>query len=141
MFNITGPGGFNTNVTDDVTMAAPDEDPTIGEVRVSGLVAGTYTINETTPPPGYGAASQTNQQVTVVPGTNCGTTPPAAAATATFTNPPLADVLVRIDGQESGEISSTIACNGNSAGPSDPVQLNINDLPPGDYNCLLHIDP
>ncbi|WP_137991000.1 prealbumin-like fold domain-containing protein [Streptomyces vilmorinianum] len=141
VFNVTGPGGYDQNVTDDTTMAAPDEDPTTGEVCVSGLVAGTYTINEVTPPPGYGAATQTNQQVTVVPGTNCTTNQPTGTAVASFTNDPLADLLVRVDGQESGEISSTIACNGNSAGPSDPVQLNVNDLPPGTYTCEIVIDP
>lgn len=141
VFSVTGPGGFSTNVTDDTTMAAPDEDPTTGEICISGLAAGTYTVNETTPPPGYGAADQTNVQATVVAGTNCTTNPPAAGATATFTNPPLADLQVRVDGQESGEISSTITCNGNSTGPSDPAILNVNDLPPGTYNCEIIIDP
>ncbi|WP_329385162.1 prealbumin-like fold domain-containing protein [Streptomyces sp. NBC_01351] len=141
VFNITGPNGYDEDVTDDTTMAAPDEDPTIGEVCVSGLRPGQYTVNETTPPPGYGAASQEDVTVQVVSGTTCTTNPPAAAATATFTNPPLADLLVRVDGQESGEILSTITCNGNSTGPSDPAILNVNDLPPGTYNCEIVIDP
>ncbi|MFD0372609.1 prealbumin-like fold domain-containing protein [Streptomyces sp. NPDC127114] len=139
VFSVSGPGGFGTSVTDDTTMAAPDEDPTVGEVCISNLTPGTYTVNETTPPAGYGAATQTNVQATVVAGTTCSSVP--AGATATFTNAPLADLLVRVDDQGSGEIQSTIACNGNSTGPSDPAILNVNDLPPGDYTCQIHIDP
>jgi Prealbumin-like fold domain len=80
-----------TLVTDNGT---GDENADVGEVCVSGLATGDYTVNESTPPLGYGGASPTDQSVTVVAGTNCSDNPPPAAATATFTNPPLADIQV-----------------------------------------------
>lgn len=80
-----------TLVTDNGT---GDEDADVGEVCVWGLATGDYTVNESIPPLGYLGASPTDQTVTVVAGTNCSDNPPAAAATATFTNPPLADIQV-----------------------------------------------
>ena len=59
----------------------------MGEVCVSGLEPGDYTVNETSPPPGYGDASETDQVVTVVNGTNCTDNLPGAGATATFHEP------------------------------------------------------
>src|SRR5205823_8741193 len=46
VFSITGPGGFSKSVTDNGT---GDDDTTVGQVCVSGLVPGSYTVNETTP--------------------------------------------------------------------------------------------
>ena len=42
-----------SSVTDN---GAGDEDPDVGEVCVSGLSLGDYTVDETSPPPGYGDA-------------------------------------------------------------------------------------
>ena len=104
-----------SSVTDNGT---GDEDSTIGEVCVSGLAPGSYTVNETTPPSGYGGASQTNQSVTVVANTDCGANPPAAAATATFTNPPLFDIQVNFRDGGSGETTLTsIDCAGLGTSP------------------------
>src|SRR5205085_4029916 len=55
VFSITGPNSYSASVTDNGT---GDEDSTTGEVCVSGLAPGSYTINETTPPSGYGDATQ-----------------------------------------------------------------------------------
>ncbi|MGW8763499.1 SpaA isopeptide-forming pilin-related protein [Streptomyces sp. NPDC055815] len=140
-FHVTGPNGYDTIVTDDTTMAAPDEDPTIGEVCISGLAPGNYTVNEDAPPPGYGNAGQTNVVKTVVPGTNCTSNQPAYGATAVFTNPPLADLLVRVDDAGSGETNSKIICDGHSAGFSNPAILNVEGLPPGEYDCKIIVDP
>jgi hypothetical protein len=127
------------SVTDN---GAGDEDSAIGSVCVSGLAPGGYTVNETSPPPGYGDASEGGQSVTVQNGTDCSGSLPGAGATATFTNPPLADLLVRVDGQESGEISSTIDCgSAGSAGPGDPAVLDVDDLEPQTINCEIVIDP
>ncbi len=51
-----------TNVTDNGT---GDANPAIGRVCVSGLATGNYTVNEESPPPGYGDApgSQDGQTV------------------------------------------------------------------------------
>lgn len=44
---------------------AGDEDTAVGSVCVSGLAPGSYTVNETSPPIGYGSAGQTNVSETV----------------------------------------------------------------------------
>ena len=58
-----------SSVTDN---GAGDEDPTIGEVCVSGLLPGDYDVTETSAPPGYGLPTDPGPEtVTVVAGTNC----------------------------------------------------------------------
>jgi hypothetical protein len=134
------------SVTDNGT---GDEDPTIGEVCVSGLTPGAYSVNETSPPPGYGDASQTNQSVTVVNGTNCTDNEPGAGATATFTNPPLSDIQVRFRDGGSGETSITsMTCN-NSTGTSSTDDttgwddtLTVSGVEaPTTIACTIVIDP
>jgi hypothetical protein len=98
----------SSSVTDNGT---GDEDADVGEVCVSGLAAGDYTVNETTPPPGYGDASQTDLTVTVVTGTNCTNNQPTGTGVVTFTNAPLADIQVNFRDGGSGETSATsITC-------------------------------
>ena len=92
----------SSSVTDNGT---GDEDPTVGQVCVSGLLPGDYTVNETSPPSGYGGASQLNVTATVVVGTNCSDNLPSVANSATFTNPPLADIQVNFRDGGSGETS------------------------------------
>jgi hypothetical protein len=125
-----------------------DEDPTVGEVCVSGLLVGDYTVNETSPPDGYGDASESNLTATVVDGTNCTDNQPAddSAATVTFTNPPLADIQVNFRDGGSGETSATIDCTGQTADSTTPPtgwdsSKTFEDLPPGTYNCQVVIDP
>jgi Prealbumin-like fold domain len=84
---------------------ATDEDTDTGEVCVSGLPAGDYTVNETSAPPGYGGASQEDLTVTVTTGTNCTDNQPTGSGEVTFTNAPLADVQVRFRDGGSGETS------------------------------------
>jgi len=95
-----------------------DEDSAVGSVCVSGLAPGDYTVNETSPPDGYGAASETDQPVTVANGTNCTDNLPGAGATATFSDPPLSDLQVNFRDGGSGETSATISCD-NGTGTSD----------------------
>ena len=130
----------STSVTDGGT---GDEDATTGEVCVSGLATGTYSVSETSPPPGYGASTSGSQSVTVVAGTNCTDNEPTGTGIATFTNPPLADLLVRVDGQESGEIASTIDCGtvGGVTPATDPAVLDVDDLAPQTITCTIVIDP
>jgi len=115
VFSVSG----HANVTDNGT---GDEDNTIGVVCVSGLAPGSYTVNEVSPPAGYGSgATATDQSVTVVNGTNCTTNPPGSGATATFTNPPLADIQVRFRDGGSTETSlgaAGITCD-NTTGTAD----------------------
>jgi hypothetical protein len=152
------------SVTDDTTSAAPDEDANVGEVCVDGLAAGTYTVNETQAPAGYGSASQTNQTATVVAGTDCdtsaGNNDPGAGATVTFTNPPLADIQVSFRDGGSGETFLTttgtepngISCTGAGTTP-DTTQTPTDwdssvthegiaiDPSPKTITCTIEIDP
>jgi hypothetical protein len=142
------------DVTDNGT---GDEDPDYGEVCVSGLDLGDYTVNETDPPTGYGPAdaSEGNQGVTVVGNTDCGDNPPGEGATATFTNPPLADIQVRFRDGGSGETqltpNETIECD-NPTGTDDTTDttgwddtLQVNGIEAGatevTVTCTIPIDP
>jgi hypothetical protein len=100
----------SSSVTDN---GATDEDAATGSVCVSGLAPGDYTVNETSAPSGYGAApaSEADQVVTVVNGTNCSDNLPGAGATATFTNPPLSDIQVNFRDGGSLETSAVISCD------------------------------
>jgi Prealbumin-like fold domain len=129
-----------------------DEEATVGVVCVSGLALGTYTVNETSPPPGYGDASQTDLMVTVVTGTNCTNNQPTGTGVATFTNPPLADIQVNFRDGGSGETSAqSITCTNTdttadttpAAGWTDSVtheDISI-DPSPRTIVCTIVIDP
>jgi hypothetical protein len=145
-------GSGAVTVTDN---GATDEDSDIGQVCVSGLTPGSYTVNETSPPNGYGdaAGTEANQSVTVANGTDCGANAPGAGATATFHNPPLADIQVNFRDGGSGETTtgSTIDCVDASAqdlGSNDATATSgwdlsetDTDLEPGTYTCTVVIDP
>jgi hypothetical protein len=133
------------SVTDNGT---GDENPNIGTVCVSGLAPGTYTVNETSPPPGYGPASETNVPATVVNGTNCTTNPPTAANTATFTDPPLSDIQVNFRDGSSGETHGTITCDNTTGTPSDNPATGWDTShtvtgvnAPTTIHCTITIDP
>jgi hypothetical protein len=105
--------------TDTVTVVdngPTDEDSDVGEVCVSGLAPGDYTVNETSPPDGYGDsdATEADQTVSVENGTDCGQSAPGAGATATFHNPPLSDIQVNFRDGGSGETSAVIDCDETS---------------------------
>jgi hypothetical protein len=99
-----------------------DEDSAVGSVCVSGLAPGDYTVNETSPPDGYGAASETDHPVTVANGTNCTDNLPGAGATATFSDPPLSDLQVNFRDGGSGETSAVISCD-NTTGTPDTTAI------------------
>ena len=135
---------------------AGDADPDVGEVCVSGLATGDYTVNETSPPPGYGGApgSEADQTVTVVTGTNCSDNPPGAGSTATFTNPPLSDIQVRFRDGGSGETGLTgdgISCDNATGTSSNADTANWDDTEtvsgvkidpsPQTITCTIEIDP
>jgi hypothetical protein len=125
-----------------------DEDSDVGEVCVSGLDPGDYLVDETSPPPGYGGASEAAQTVTVVNGTNCTDNPPGAGATATFTNPPLSDIQVNFRDGGSGETSAVISCdNTTGTGSDDPAtgwdtsRTVLGVEAPTTVTCTITIDP
>ncbi len=138
-----------SSVTDN---GAGDEDADIGEVCVSGLLPGTYSVDETSPPPGYGADSGQPQTVTVVTGTNCTANQPTGTAVATFTNAPLADIQVNFRDGGSGETSATSITCANTGTTADTTtatgwddsvtheDISI-DPSPRTITCEIVIDP
>jgi hypothetical protein len=123
------------SVTDDTTAAAPDEDATYGKVCVSGLTPGTYTVDETSPPTGYGdTANSADTSVVVVAGSDCTAAKyPTGTAVASFTNPPLADIQVRFRDGGSGETrldpadADGITCNNATGSTSTTDTANWDD--------------
>jgi Prealbumin-like fold domain len=133
------------SVTDN---AAGDEDSDIGQVCVSGLDLGDYLVDETSPPPGYGGASEDPQTVTVVSGTNCTDNQPGAGATATFTNPPLSDIQVNFRDGGSDETSAVITCDNTTGTGSDTPATGWDTSrtvtgvdAPTTVHCTIVIDP
>jgi hypothetical protein len=122
-----------------------DEDPLVGRVCVSGLLPGDYSVDETSPPPGYGGAGECAQTVTVVTGTNCTDNLPSGTAVATFTNPPLADIQVNFRDGGSGETSADIDCGMTPTSTTPPDNWDTSEthagLVPGTYTCTVVIDP
>lgn len=151
VFSITGPGGYANSVTDDNAAGVEDEDTTIGEVCISGLAPGAYTVNETTPPTGYGGATQTNVTATATAGTNCTDAQPTSGV-AVFTNPPLGEFIINFNDLGSGETSAKIDCTGLTPTPADATPTDHDDdtetytnLPGGNpaivYACTISVDP
>lgn len=148
VFSITGPGGYTNSVTDDDAASVEDEDTTIGEVCISGLAPGTYTVNETTPPTGYGGASQTNVSAVAAVGTNCIDNQPTALNSATFTNAPLYDLQVNFNDAGSGETSATISCSplGTADSTTPPTGWDSSatwtgESAPQIVTCTIDVDP
>jgi hypothetical protein len=139
----------SSNVTDN---GAGDEDADVGEVCVSGLTPGDYTVNETSPPPGYGEASEDDLTVTVAVGTNCTDNEPTGTGVVTFTNPPLADIQVNFRDGGSGETSATSITCANTGTTADTTpadgwgdsvtheDISI-DPSPRTIICTIVIDP
>jgi uncharacterized surface anchored protein len=128
-----------------------DEDSDVGQVCVSGLALGDYTVNETTPPPGYGDASEVDLTVTVAVGTNCTDNQPTGTGVVTFTNAPLADIQVNFRDGGSGETSATsITCDAGTTPDTTPAtgwdnSVAHEDIPidpsPVTITCEIVIDP
>jgi hypothetical protein len=138
-----------SNVTDN---GAGDQDPDVGEVCVSGLSDGDYTVNETSPPEGYGDASQSNLTATVVAGTNCTDNQPTGTGVVTFTNAPLADIQVNFRDGGSGETSVTsMTCDNTGTTPNTTPASGWDDSvthegvaidpSPRTITCEIVIDP
>jgi hypothetical protein len=133
-----------SSVTDN---GAGDEDPDVGQVCVSGLQIGDYVVNETSPPPGYGGAGQSNVPFTVVTGTNCTDNQPSDAVSATFTNAPLYDLQVNFRDGGSGETSADIQCSldppddTTAATDWDTTSTYTGREAPDTVTCTITVDP
>jgi hypothetical protein len=141
-YDLNGGTGDPVEVTDDTTSAAPDEDADKGEVCVDGLTPGTYTVDEVSPPPGYGnIGTAADESVEVVGGTDCDEPAPPATdpipgptgnAVATFTNPPLGEITVQFRDLGSTETATSIVCHDSDPNtpaltPKDPSIAGDND--------------
>ena len=156
LFHVTGPGGYDVTVKDNNTPtpagSVNDEDSTIGQVCISGLAIGDYTVNETSPPSGYGGASQTNVTAHASAGTDCTTTgEPTGTDIAVFTNPPLYNLQVNFADGGSGELSGTITCPAldppdsttppSSAWDTTSTYTGRSGTYPQTVTCTVVIDP
>jgi hypothetical protein len=138
-----------SSVTDTTDGTLGDEDSAIGAVCVSNLAPGDYSVNETSPPNGYGSDTGGAQTVTVVNGTDCTDNLPGAGATATFTNPPLSDIQVNFRDGGSGETSATsITCDNTTGTGSDATATGWDKSrtvtgveAPTTIHCTIVIDP
>jgi hypothetical protein len=139
-----------SSVTDN---GAGDSDSAIDSICVSGLASGSYTVNETSPPHGYGATSESGQTAVALTGTNCDSNLPSGSGVVTFTNPPLADIQVNFRDGGSGEtsLSEPLACD-NPSGSSSTVpaagwgsSLTVTGVQAGattiTITCTIKIDP
>ena len=160
IFSVEGPTDADDfTVTDNGTN---DEDSDIGQVCVSGLTVGNYTITETTPPAGYAqGATPADNVAAAEAGTHCGSTANASGenvdsdGTVTFVNPPEFDIRVQFRDGGSGETSlmEAISCTNVSTGSSTtPADANWDatllvegvDVPPaGEITlvCTIKVDP
>jgi Prealbumin-like fold domain len=139
---------FSYNAGSVTDNGAGDENPAVGAVCVSNLVPGGYTVNETSPPAGYGADTGGPQTITVANGTNCTDNLPGAGATATFTNPPLSDIQVNFRDGGSTETSATILCDNTTGTGSDTAATGWDTSrtvtgveAPTAIHCTITIDP
>lgn len=146
----TSTGCTTSNVTDNTS---PDADSTVGSVCVPGLAIGTYYVNEVNPPTGYGGASESDQQAVVVAGTNCTNNLPTALNSASFSNPPLANIRVQFVDGGSGEtaLDAPLDCDNTTGVDTTPTvagwdnTLLITGVEAGSsvvtITCTIAIDP
>jgi hypothetical protein len=113
---------------------------------VFGLLTGDYTVNETSPPPGYGGASESDLVATVVVGTNCTDNQPSGAGVVT--NAPVYGLQVNFADGGSGETSATISCPAldpadSTTPPSgwDTSSTYLGREAPATITCTIEIDP
>src|SRR6185437_4973152 len=90
VFSITGPGSYSNSVTDSDTAGAEDEDASVGEICISGLAPGSYSVTETTAPSGYAGSGSGTAVATA--GTNCTDNQPSGTDVLTLTNNPTYDI-------------------------------------------------
>lgn len=151
-FSVTGPTNFtvrDNNVAPAGTKS--DQSTAIGEVCVSGLLPGNYTVNETAAPSGYGGAAQTNMAAVVVVGTDCNGNKPTNGNSAVFINAPLADIQVNYrDGGSTETTLTSIICTGAGTAVTTPAagwqaSSTYEDIPidpsPKTITCTIVIDP
>jgi len=145
VFSITGPGSYSNSVTDSDTTGTEDEDSSTGEICISGLAPGSYTVTETTAPSGYTGSGSGTAVATA--GTNCTDNQPSGTDVLTLTNNPTYDIQVNFRDGGSGDTSATISCTNVGTGSTTPAtgwdtsQTNTGETFIGDVVCTITVDP
>lgn len=146
VFSITGPGGYSNSVTDADTTGAEDEDASVGEICISGLAPGNYSVTETTPPSGYTGSGSGTAVATA--GTNCTDNQPSGTDVLTLTNNPTYNIQVNFADGGSGDTSATIACTnvGTADSTTPPTGWDTSktfngETFIGDVVCTISVDP
>ena len=116
-----------------------------GTTCFDGLLAGSYSVHETTPAGYNGEADKT---VVVNNAATCAATP-YAGERVTFHNTPLTNLTVSVNSQVDGGTASTIDCvdsadssvASGSTGANGDGSTSASDLEPDTYTCTVVIDP
>jgi Prealbumin-like fold domain len=118
-----------------------------GDACVDHLNFGSYSVQETAPPPGYAIDDNSVHTVQVNSAQTCASA--VAPLDLQFNDTPLTDVLVKADSQVAGGTQSQITCvDENNAGIGDSpsgnvehAQVSAPGLSPGTYTCTIVVDP
>ncbi|MEH6467158.1 MAG: SpaA isopeptide-forming pilin-related protein [Porticoccus sp.] len=107
---------------------------------VLSSLAGNYSVMESVPS-GYVALSTNPQSVSITTAGTCGS---GNEASVSFSNMPLTNISVSVDSQVVGGTASTINCGSagsTSTGAGGDGALNMTNLQPGTYTCVIIVDP
>jgi hypothetical protein len=121
-----------------------------GEICITALAPGDYTVTETGAPDGYAIDDPTDRTVTVGTSGDCDTT-----AAEVFTDSPLTEIEVKVTSLAGeGVTNSSIVCEDEPPAAVDAVEENgdddpafddtdevFTDLPAGTYTCTIVVDP
>jgi hypothetical protein len=104
---------LKTGSTVDYTLALTSgSGSAAGVACIDNVTPGSYTLHESTVPPGFAAAA--DQSVSVVGNTTCAGTGASAPSSYTVTDQPLTNVTVSVAPQVTGTTASKISCNAGS---------------------------
>jgi uncharacterized surface anchored protein len=110
---------------------------TTGQICISGVTPGSYTLHESTAPNGYAAGA--DQTVSISGDTTCTGTGTSAPTTASVVDQPLTTITVSTTPEVSGSTTSTVKCASETTAVATPHTTG--DLVPGTYTCTVVIDP
>jgi hypothetical protein len=131
--------GATFTVTQGTTTVGGGTTDANGEICLSGLTSGSYTVTETDAPAGYSIDGPASQDVTVSGGGTCD----SGFASAPFTDTPLSKITVLFHSKAgAGVTTATINCgSGEETLPDNSTGKVLDDLAPGTYSCTVVVDP
>src|SRR5262245_55180907 len=137
VFSVTGPNSFSTTLTTGAN----------GTACVDNLPFGSYTVTETSAPPGYIIDDPAARTVTVDNNAACSDAP-YVGESSSFTDTPTADIQVRFRDGGSGATSATIDCDNTTGTTStagttgwDSTKTITGIHAPTTVICTIVIDP